>query len=118
MAEQTFTVMLCCNDPRNGSFTWRVHNVEIDDEFRLEAVPENGFSLGIAPDGIRVFRRRFKAQGHARWVGNWCWDAVQMELQEARRLVRYLLELGSSVDEYSMEGPFADLFKEEQARHA
>jgi len=109
----TITVMLCTNDPDNGIDTGRCCAVNIschEDSIDLECqYGDWSPRCTDIPGGIRFARRKFKATGHQNWVGNWCWDAVQMEPSEALRFANYLRELGWYCDK--AETRFFDLWR-------
>lgn len=71
----------------------------------------NGFeSLGmVSPEAEHA--PLIACSNHQTWVGNWCWDSVQMSEVAARVLIRDLIAGGWTFEEWADEGPFADLVK-------
>lgn len=86
------SLMLCCNHPRNGSFTGllravSVHGTELEspyDNRHLKiAIAEHHFVLGKS--------RQWLHHGHGTWVGNWCWDAVRVTPAVAADVLNFVL---------------------------
>lgn len=108
------TVMLCCNDDR-GNRTNAVEQVEFSTrKYRstLEGRRIRFVDLSSKPDRpiIKLGYRTFAVRGPSTpWVGNIFWDAVKMELPDALRLFAYLIERGYQAEEWTTEGPFAEL---------
>lgn len=87
-------VHVCCNDGRNGLFEGRVTAIELSD-MTLEHCSEHGCKFTVLGDGLfRLSRRVFKFNAWREWVGNWCWNAYQLDKDEARRLLQYLKKSG------------------------
>jgi hypothetical protein len=101
---EMITVMLCVNDPANGMDTGRVSNINISmsaDGIELEGCePGPRWSIVTKMRGpirtakVRISRRTFNISSHQNWVGNWCWDAVMMPIDEVVRLLNYLRDSG------------------------
>lgn len=91
-------LMLCVNDPDNGSFRGRVRAVEVIDwkvadvhiglECRfLDWEP----ACQIRSEGkLQLSRRRFDILQHRTWVGNWCWDQVIVTAWTAAQIFNWL----------------------------
>lgn len=92
---RTISVMLCCNDPDNGNFTGKLSAVQFGDELMSLEVNVIGAEPGLKWDGryIKVSRTKFRVTASGRWVGNWCWDSVEMTVADAARLANYLRSL-------------------------
>lgn len=97
----------CCNDWRNGNFTGRVTNIELQvgNETGLELACEESYpsrcpEFRFDGDGepsdkyIAISGKRFPASGYRTWVGNWCWDAVTMDAITAADLLNFLRSSG------------------------
>lgn len=88
---RTISVMLCVNNPDNGNYCGRCAGIHIDDFLDLDprVLPEPRCTLN---DGyFRIHRRRFPIHSHQSWVGNWCWDAVEMTHEDVAALVALCL---------------------------
>lgn len=101
----TIRVHLCCNDPDNGEFTGRLTGIEVGGcsltIWPLESIDgsgEDGVPLLTWDGGIVVGWRWFPISAYREHVGNWCWDAVEMDRRTALRLLRYVVELGADVE--------------------
>lgn len=105
IVSRSITVMLCCNDPGNGEFTGRLTGLEVGGcsltiwPFEsIDGSGEDGVPLTLWDGGIVVGWRSFPASDYCEHVGNWCWDAVEMDRRTALRLLRYIAELGADVE--------------------
>jgi hypothetical protein len=88
-------VSVCCNDPDNGLFAGRLWRVDYADMELSHDDWERGCAFSYhEPNVIKVSRRLFIYKQRKEWFGNWCWDALWMSRDEARRLVRYLCDSG------------------------
>jgi len=90
-------LMICCNDSRNGNFTGIIGGLSIDDLLRLEPdddriavkfIPAEAGKCGF----VKIARRRFPIRSHTPWVGNWCWDAVDVSVETAAEILNYVQE--------------------------
>ncbi|HVW08374.1 MAG TPA: hypothetical protein VHC90_07315 [Bryobacteraceae bacterium] len=97
-----FTVMVCCNDHRNGVSLGRFENLEI---FECElSGPPMTFSCsnkrhpeanaGTGDMTARFGRLVVPCLLYRGWVGNWCWDAVRVRLIYAVRIWNHLVDTG------------------------
>lgn len=109
MSTQSVQLMLCVNDVNSGNPTGHVSILEVTSENLVlsgdylydDANPT--FRLLDAPLRIRVGRRVFPIQGYAAWVGNWCWDEVLMQREDARKLIAHVLKRGFTIEEHDEE---------------
>jgi hypothetical protein len=101
------SVLFCCNDDR-GNFTGRVDCVEVANDIRITGLPRK---LEIRDGRAKVSRHEYPCHDVVPWVGNIMWDGCSMSLTDARRLVRNLIDSGWTVEEWTEEGPFADLVR-------
>lgn len=104
-------VSFACNDVTTGSFLGHFEAIEFDAWLSGHHVSAMGKRTRVSIGGNRrlsVGRRLFEGDCHTRWVGNWCWDAVEMRLAEAQRLLGYLLGRGWQVDEATIGNPFQE----------
>lgn len=109
----TIRVSFACNSHRNGAFLGTFEAVEFDDETGDTLVSLSGPQVTIRWIGdaraVRIGNQLYQCSRYATFVGNWCWDAATFELEDARNLLRALLDLGFSKDEWALEGPLVDL---------
>lgn len=114
MAEQLFRVDFCCNN-MNGNFRRSVQAVNVnrangDIEIAVEGYFDRPPAMRREGRALFVSGKRFTVESDwKRHVGNLCWDAADMTLSEARRLVELLLERGFTADQWVIDGPFADI---------
>lgn len=93
-------VMLACNDPDNGRFVGIVDMIEVGDEFlELEGharLTVNPSVRGVVrADMVRLGRYRYRYRSYIKWYGNWCWDRIEMEAEEAAKLLNNLRRSGN-----------------------
>src|SRR5690349_12608359 len=97
------TVAFACNDARNGSFVGHFEAVELDAFPSGHHLSAEGRRQKIVFDGrgkdLLVGRKRFEGDCRRRWEGNWCWDSVDMQLSEAKRLLAHLIGVGWQINE-------------------
>ena len=113
VAAPTVHEHFACNDTKNGRFTGRFEAIEFHgaDGETLASMTGRKRSVQFAVQSgcVYVSGKRYKITGYHRWCGTWCWDAVTMSETAARSLFRKLKFAGWYVDEWSHEGPLADL---------
>jgi hypothetical protein len=77
-----FNVQIACNDD-NGNQTGKIDAIQIEGiaEFEGDAL---SYTPGRWPliEGLRV-----QSHGEQHWVGNWCWDAIRLDLEDTNRLL-------------------------------
>ena len=108
------TVSFCCNDGRNGVCLEKFSDVEFtcyDDSIVSLHGPETSVLLVTdeGPPVVVVGDSPYPYLTSQSWVGNWCWDAVTMDLSHARALLGWLVKLGFEPHEWAIDGPLADL---------
>jgi hypothetical protein len=113
-------VHLACNDPDSGAFAGETEMVEFQSD-RHEAtlggeIADVAFEAGDR--AVVIAGERYAIQCHSHWVGNWCWDAVTMSFEDARRLLTNLLKVGFKPEEWTDEGPFSGLLNEAAKGHS
>lgn len=109
-----FTVMVCCNDYRNGNPTGRFESLEIFDceltglpmTFSCEDRHHRERNSGTGDMTARFGRLTVPALSYKSWVGNWCWDAVSVRLIYAVRIWNHLVSTGN----WHCEGGPCELF--------
>lgn len=85
--------MFACNDYRNGMFQGWFDSISIEAyEAELNG-PQTRITF-LADSKVRIGRKVFAHTGVAEWVGNWCWD--QIEIVDGRRLLEHLRDRGFS----------------------
>src|SRR6185503_973560 len=72
-------------------FCGKLAGVQIHDLLEIECgeIPERGCSFGKG--GFSIHHRKFPILGAKNWVGNWCWDSVEMEPIVAADFISFLL---------------------------
>lgn len=100
-AEEIITVSFCCNDER-GNCAGRVRAVHVDDDgetIEMESpwASENDYdrvfpSIHFEARHVRVGHLRLLMTADRAWHGNIFWHGVQLFRDDAKRLVRYLVE--------------------------
>jgi hypothetical protein len=103
-------VSFCCNDDR-GNFADVVRELQIGDDIHIACTKERPPVMRREDGKVRVGRCVYRCGSWTSWHGNVFWDAVGMDIDQARYLVRWLLGHGWAVEQYAHEGPFADLAK-------
>lgn len=103
-----WSLMVACNDYRNGMFRGRVSAIEIgagrgnfeygtdyldDYELNLAACGTEPRFRWIGDDAFKLSRWEFPCTGIRDWVGNWCWDACFVDRAVIRRLMPILKRL-------------------------
>lgn len=77
-------IHLCVNEPDNGNCTNKLDAIQFGDLLKLESAfwpdPDVTFRR-LERSRIRIGRRTFPVLSYATWVGNWCWDAVEVDAQ-------------------------------------
>lgn len=124
MVEPTFvpiSVHLACNDER-GNFASEVTSIELysGQVHELTVTVLEAFRLSLEPFHLRIvdphdgvgLALRTLSSTPAKWVGNMAWDAVGMPLEEASKLVRFAVERGFWLDEWTSDGWLAGLVAE------
>lgn len=93
-------IHLCVNND-HGFSTGKLYGLEIlgagaEIILELESVffPEPAILCKrLASSRIKLHERIFPIQRYATWVGNICWDAIQVDLQTAEHIINYLATL-------------------------
>jgi hypothetical protein len=105
-------VGLCCRDER-GLFTAKTQNISLSsgDGSEVGLYRESPMVCRLDGNGLRLGRTRYPCGDVRHHVGNLMWDEVTVDLFEARRMLKNLLDTGWTVEEFSDDGPLADLVK-------
>lgn len=84
-------IMICVNSPRNGTYTGRCAGIEICDFIDLDprVLPEPPCVL--RPEKFSIHRCHIPLIGHQSWVGNWCWDCIRVDPEDAALLISAVL---------------------------
>lgn len=113
------TVSIACNDANNGSFAGRAAAFDFEIDSHHVAVTGDDITFAYAPNAIVVGGVSYPCQSRQHWVGNWCWDSVEISLFDAQQLLRRLLEIACfDLDEWTDGGPFAELIAAREARRS
>ena len=110
-------IHFAANDDR-GHFTGQARAIEIEfpDDDKIEIAIET--RVARFKDSIRVGGRqgvRVRCYGWQEWVGNMCWDATSVSVEDAKAILRWLLSqryacvesytCGSAVEEMVSRSP-------------
>ena len=93
-------ISIACNHHDNGNFLGRFDAMHYgnDQDMEIQHVhwgPRGGLLVRYLGDGrVKISRRVFEYEREKEWYGNWCWNAFWMRTAEARRLLRYIREIG------------------------
>jgi len=98
----TIKYMVCVNDYRNGSFLGQCEAIHIYSSgegllLELEDIYPSIRFYQQAPDRIRLSRRVFPIRRYNTWVGNWCWDSVDVDIKTANAIWAYLLTMKQKI---------------------
>ncbi len=91
-------VDLAVNDPANGQFAGECDMLTIGGVITLEGDPTwvrlCNFEHGGAHEINRLFMCGCSLQvfSYRQWVGNWCWDAVEIQVKSAAGFMQLLRE--------------------------
>lgn len=122
-------VHFAAND-RYGNFTGKAEAIQLelpDDEeieFYTDGMPVARFTRKKGREEhhfIRIGGRagiRLRCFGWRNWVGNMCWDATSVSVEDAKKLVRWLLEHNGTPESYTCDGPVEAILKEVRAQQA
>lgn len=84
------TVLLACNDPDNGNFEGMCRAVEFPGDFLELTSYDNGRILRFGDDCFFLSGKRWPIVGYKSCYGNWCWDAVRLEIPVAADFLTWL----------------------------
>lgn len=87
-------IMLAVNDPDNGIETGYVRAIDFDDLLSVWAYDPVMTCRCVGNDKLRLGRRVFPIQGYTTWVGNWCWDAVSVDIETANAIAEHIRKSG------------------------
>lgn len=120
-------VHFAAND-RYGNFTGKAEAIQIDlpddeeIEFYTDGMPVARFGRKVGRERhefIRVGGRggiRVRSFGWSNWVGNMAWDATSVRVEDAKTLIRWLLEHHATPEAYTCDGPVEAIIKEVRAQ--
>lgn len=98
-------VSFACNDPDNGLFDGQVSMFSVDAGQNISIDLDGGEArLTVGDDWLRFMRQKVKILGGKDWVGNWCWNAYTLSLDDATRLLHAAVASGK----YSTTGANGD----------
>lgn len=83
-------MMFDCNDYRNGQSQGYFEQVCFG--YMVELDGPRTVIRWLTPETLRIGRRKFQHNGWREWVGNWCWDEI--DIADSRKLLTYLKEKG------------------------
>lgn len=112
MTDKRIILSVCINDSRNGMPTGRLRAVDFL-ECRLGGAlcseynrwhPACHIEFGADRKQLVIGQRSYPVHGHITWYGNWCWDAVAVDLPTLQQIVEHLHSLKKfDVDEAPTE---------------
>ena len=96
MRQDLISVMLACNDHRNGALTGEIDGIEV-------SLPDGDILLGLdgharyteAAEWVRIGRCKYPYQRHREWSGNWCWNEIWVTPEIAAKLLNDLRRSGN-----------------------
>lgn len=105
------SVHFACNDPDSGNFVGTFDHIEFySDDHELELHGDDAAAVEFRPGAVRVAGIDYPTLGLPdHWVGNWCWDAVSMDVANARLLARALIRSGWRPEQWATDGPLSGL---------
>lgn len=76
---------VACNDPDNGIFCHRAHQIQVGYQFaELEAKRDPAPRFTEEDDDrITMSGKSWPTHGSKEWVGNWCWNGYWMDIPTA-----------------------------------
>lgn len=92
-------IYLCLNDPNNGNSTGQLFAIQFADLLKLESnfIPDPNVVCRPVAHGqemrIRIGRKTFPIRSHEFWVGNWCWDAIDVSNDVATQILAHVQSL-------------------------
>lgn len=103
---QTISLMVACNDHRNGVFAGEADLIELgtrhsDDVHIALDGPTTRFREFA--DAVKIGRRKFPVLGGKEWVGNWCWNEYFVTPEVAAKVLNHLRTIGWSRNEWTEE---------------
>lgn len=89
----TVVLMLACNDYRNGVFTGLCDAIKVLPSWRDDLLLELAGAAWRVRDGqggLWIGHEHLTVARSKAWYGNWCWNAYEVSLREAARLITAL----------------------------
>jgi hypothetical protein len=93
------------NNPDNGVDTGYVEAFDFAAMLHLHGLPLR-CTVDTTRLKVRISRRLFSIEKYDTWVGNWCWDAMEVSLETASQIAEYVRSTGK----YNCEGGETSLF--------
>lgn len=83
------SLMIQVNDYRNGMYVGRCGGVQISDFLHLDprVLPEPRCTLNLKARTFSIHRQSVPILSHGMWVGNWCWDEISVDAEDAALLI-------------------------------
>jgi hypothetical protein len=80
-------LMVCVNDYRNGAYAGRCAGLHISDFLHLDprVLPEPRCTLTART--FSIHRTKIPILNCTDWVGNWCWNSIRIDVEDAAVLI-------------------------------
>lgn len=88
-----WSLMVACNDWRNGAFAHRARAFTFcgpDGDSAISFDDGNSYKFKEVPGAIRIGRITVPTLWQSEWVGNWCWNSYGLADEQAARLLGIL----------------------------
>lgn len=86
----TIHVNICVNSHKNGMPLYRLDGLSIDDFIQLEPIDRPLRCKRVGNNHLRIGKNIYRIYGYGTWVGNWCWDAVTVDVEVAQQILEYV----------------------------
>ena len=86
-------INLCINNPNNGNPMRQLWAIQFGNVIHLESnfVPDPGVTCYRCDDNhVKIGRRKFPIRDYVYWIGNWCWDGIEVDIEIANDILAYI----------------------------
>lgn len=86
-------IMICVNGHRNGMYAGRCAGINISDFLSLDprVLPEPKCTLDLKAKTFSIHHQCVPILSYGNWVGNWCWDEIGVDAEDAALLISAML---------------------------
>ena len=84
-------IMLAVNNYQNGTPSGYADMIKVEDILSLEG---SKIRCYYKEGRLKFGKHTFRPKEYQCWVGNWCWDCVQLSLEDVARVINYVLRHG------------------------